>query len=121
MGISQPQDPANTLLGIYSKEAHAYNKDIFSTMFIAALCVIARTWKQPSYPSTEEWIEKCGTFTQWSTTQKKKKQWNLEIGRQMDGTRRNHPERGNPVRKRQTCYVLTHIWILDIEERITSL
>ena len=29
-----------------------------STMFIAALFVIARTWKQPKYPSTEEWIRK---------------------------------------------------------------
>ena len=27
-------------------------------MFIAALFVIARTWKQPSCPSTEEWIKK---------------------------------------------------------------
>ena len=27
-------------------------------MFIAALFPIARTWKQPKYPSTEEWIKK---------------------------------------------------------------
>ena len=27
-------------------------------MFIAALFVIARTWKQPRCPSPEEWIEK---------------------------------------------------------------
>ena len=27
-------------------------------MFIAALFTIARTWKQPKCPSTEEWIEK---------------------------------------------------------------
>ena len=50
-----------------------------------------------------------------------KKQWNLEIRRQMDGTRRNHPEWGNPVTKRQAWYVLTHIWISDIEQRSTSL
>ena len=29
-----------------------------STMFIAALFVIARTWKQPKCPSTEEWTRK---------------------------------------------------------------
>ncbi|KAL6049894.1 hypothetical protein STEG23_019449 [Scotinomys teguina] len=29
-----------------------------STMFIAELFVIARTWKQPGCPSTEEWIRK---------------------------------------------------------------
>jgi hypothetical protein len=27
-------------------------------MFIAALLVIARNWKQPKCPSTEEWIQK---------------------------------------------------------------
>ena len=27
-------------------------------MFIAALFVIARTWKQPKCPLTEEWIKK---------------------------------------------------------------
>ena len=29
-----------------------------STMFIAALFVITRTWKQPKCPFTEEWIRK---------------------------------------------------------------
>jgi hypothetical protein len=38
-------------------------------MFIAALFIIARSWKEPRCFSTEEWIQKCGTFTQWSTTQ----------------------------------------------------
>ena len=27
-------------------------------MFIAALFIIAKTWKQPKCPSTEEWIKK---------------------------------------------------------------
>ena len=31
---------------------------MFSIMFIAALLVIARTWKQPKCPLTEEWIWK---------------------------------------------------------------
>ena len=58
MGMSLPQDPAIPLLGIYPKEAHSYNKDISSTMFIAALFVKARNWKQSRCPSTEEWTEK---------------------------------------------------------------
>ena len=29
-------------------------------MFIAALFAIARTWKQPRCPSTDEWIKKLG-------------------------------------------------------------
>jgi hypothetical protein len=34
------------------------NKDICSTMFIAALFIIARSWKEPRCPSIEEWIQK---------------------------------------------------------------
>ena len=33
-------------------------KDICTPMFIAALFAIARTWKQPKCPSTDEWIKK---------------------------------------------------------------
>jgi len=33
-----------------------YNKDACSTIFIAALFIIARSWKQPRSPSTEELI-----------------------------------------------------------------
>ena len=33
-------------------------------MFIAALFTIARSWKQPKYPSTDEWIKKmCYIYT----------------------------------------------------------
>ena len=31
-------------------------------MFIAALFIIARTWKQPRCPSADEWIS-CGIYT----------------------------------------------------------
>ena len=53
MEISLPQDPAFPLLGIYPNDPHPCNKDMCSTMFIAALFVIARTWKQPRCPSIE--------------------------------------------------------------------
>ena len=53
-----PQDPIIPLLGIYLKDAQSCHKDMCSTMFIAALFVIARIWKQPKCPSTEEWIRK---------------------------------------------------------------
>ena len=33
-------------------------KDRCIPMFISALFTIARTWKQPKYPSAEEWITK---------------------------------------------------------------
>jgi hypothetical protein len=34
------------------------NKDTCSTIFIAALFIITRSWKEPRCPSTEEWIQK---------------------------------------------------------------
>ena len=33
-------------------------KDTCTPSFIAALFTIARTWKQPRYPLTDEWIKK---------------------------------------------------------------
>ena len=53
-------------------------------MFIAALFVIDRTLEQPKCPSTEEWIGKCGTFTQWSTTQQKKNDILNFVGKWME-------------------------------------
>ena len=49
--------PAIPLLGIYLKKTIIW-KDTCTPMFIAALFTIARTWKQPKCPSTEEWIKK---------------------------------------------------------------
>ena len=45
-------------MDIYPKGTQSYHKDMCSTMFIAALFVIARTWKQPKCPLIKEWIRK---------------------------------------------------------------
>jgi hypothetical protein len=58
LDIVLPYDPAISLLGIYPEEVPTCNKNTCSTMFIAALFIIARTWKEPICPSTEEWIQK---------------------------------------------------------------
>ena len=63
MGISLPQDPAIPLLDIHLNDSHPCNKDMCSTMLIAALFVITRTWKQPRCPSTEEWIKMWHIYT----------------------------------------------------------
>jgi hypothetical protein len=57
-GIVLSQDPAIILLGIYRKDALPSHKHTCSTVFIAALVIIARNWKQSRCPSTEEWIKK---------------------------------------------------------------
>ena len=55
--IEPPYDPAIPLLGIYSEKT-IIQKDSCTTMFIAALFTIARTWKQPKCPSSDEWMKK---------------------------------------------------------------
>ena len=55
--IKTPYDPAIPLLGIYPEEIKIEN-DTCIPLFIAARFTIARTWKQPRYPSTNEWIKK---------------------------------------------------------------
>ena len=57
LGIKPPYDPAVLLLGIYPEE-NKIEKNTCIPLFIAALFTIVRTWKQPRYPSTDEWIKK---------------------------------------------------------------
>ena len=57
LGIELPYDPAIPLLGIHNEETRR-ERDTCTPMFIAALFIIARTWKQPRCPSADEWIRK---------------------------------------------------------------
>ena len=45
---------AAPLLGIYLDKTLIQN-DTCTPMFLAALFTIAKTWKQPQYPLTDEW------------------------------------------------------------------
>jgi hypothetical protein len=59
LNIDLPYDPAIPHLGIYSKESDSgYCKGTCTPMFIAALFTIAKPWKQPRCPTTNEWIKK---------------------------------------------------------------
>ena len=60
--IELPYDPAILLLGIYPEKT-IIQKESCTTMFIAALFTIARTWKQPMCPSTDEWIKMWHIYT----------------------------------------------------------
>ena len=55
--IELPYDPAIPLLDIYPEKT-IIQKDTCTPMFTAALFTIARSWKQPKCPSTDEWIKK---------------------------------------------------------------
>ena len=57
MEIELPYDPAISLLGIHTKQTRI-ERDTCTPMFIAALFIIPRTWKQPKCPSVDEQIRK---------------------------------------------------------------
>ena len=56
------------LLGIHTEETRI-ERDTCTSMFITALFIIARTWKQPRCPSADEWIRKLWYIYQWNITQ----------------------------------------------------
>ena len=67
LGIKPPHDPPIPLLGIYPEETKIEIDTCIPLCVshcsrqmhpIAALFTIARTWKQPRCPSTDEWIKK---------------------------------------------------------------
>ena len=62
LGIKPPYDPAIPLLGIYPEETKI-EKDTCIPLFTAALFTIARTWKQPRCPLTDEWIKLWHIYT----------------------------------------------------------
>ena len=57
--IDLPHDPAIALLGIYPRDTGVLmHRDTCTPMFIPAPSTIAKLWKEPKCPSTEEWIKK---------------------------------------------------------------
>ena len=57
--IDLPYDPAVALLGIYPRDIGVLmHRGTCTPMFIAALSTIAKLWKEPKCPSTDEWIKK---------------------------------------------------------------
>ena len=67
--IELPYDPAIPLLGIHTKETRS-ERDTCTPMFIAALFIIARTWKQSRCPSADEWIRKLWYMEYYSASKK---------------------------------------------------
>jgi hypothetical protein len=58
LGNNLPQDPVIPPLGICTKNTSSYQKETCSTIFIVALFIIARKWKQLTSPSIKEWMNK---------------------------------------------------------------
>ena len=58
LDMTLSENPGISLLGIYTEDSLACNKDTCSTIFIAALFIIVRIWEKPRCSSMEEWIQK---------------------------------------------------------------
>ena len=57
--IELPYDPTIALLGIYPRDTGVLmHRGTCTPMFIAALSTIAKLWKEPKCPSTDEWVMK---------------------------------------------------------------
>ena len=79
-----PYDPAIPLLGIYPEKT-VIQKESCTTMFTAALFTIARTWNQPNWPLTDEWIKKMWhIYTMEYHSAIKRNEMELSVVRWMD-------------------------------------
>jgi hypothetical protein len=58
-----------TTLGHIAKDALSYHRDTCSVMFVGALFIIVRNWKNLGISQQKEEFRKFGTFTQWNITQ----------------------------------------------------
>ena len=109
--IELPYDPAIPLLGIYPEKT-IIQKESCTTMFIAALFTVSRTWKQPKCPSTDEWIEKMWhIYTMEYYSAIKRNEIELFVVRWMDleSVIQSEVKSG---REKQIPYANTYIWIL---------
>ena len=68
LSIELPCDLAIPLLGIYTDKTFT-EKDTCTQMSTVALFTIAKTWKQPKCPLTDEWIKKMWYIYTMDTTQ----------------------------------------------------
>ena len=110
--IELPYDPAIPLLGIHTEETRI-ERDTCTPMFIAALFVIARTWKQPRCPSADEWIRKQWYIYTMEYYLAVKKEYIWISSNEVDETGANYTEWSKPERKTPIQYTNVYIWNLE--------
>ena len=106
--IELPYDPAIPLLGIYPEKT-IIQKESCTKIFTAALFTIARTWKQPKYPSTDEWIKKMWhIYTMQYYSAMKRNETELFVVRWMDLGSVIQSE--GSQKEKNKYHMLTHIY-----------
>ena len=114
LNIELPYDPGIPLLGIHPEKT-IIQKESCTTTFIAALFTIARTWKQPKCPLTDEWIKKMWhIYTMEYYSAIKRNEIELFVVRWMDLESVIQSE-VSEKEKNKYC-MLTHIWNLKKKE-----
>jgi hypothetical protein len=96
VNIDLPYDSAIPLLGIYPMKCNTdYSRSNCTSLFIAVLFTIAKLWKQPRYPTIDEWIKKMWYLytMEFYSAMKKNKPYHLQVKKQ-DETGEHQSERG---------------------------
>jgi len=81
-------------------------------MFTVALFTIAKTWKQPKCPLTDDWIKKMQYMYTMEYYSAIKKEQNNAMHSSMDATRDSHTKWPKSERERQILYDTTYMWNL---------
>ena len=108
--IEVPYVPVIALLGIYPQNTNVViQRGTRTPMFIAAMSTIAKLWKEPRCPSTDEWIKKMWyththTHTHTEEYYAAIKKWNLAICNDMDGTRGYYAKQNKSIRERHIIW-----------------
>ena len=105
-----PYDPAVPLLGIYLKKPKTLiQKNICTSMIIAALFTVAKIWKQTKCPSVDECIKKAVVHLHKGILLSWKNEENLTFCNRMDGPGEYYAVWNRPVRERQVPYDFTYM------------
>ena len=106
--IGLPYDPEIPLLCFYPEKT-IIQKESCTRMFIAALFTIARTWKQPKCPLTDEWIKKLWyIYTMEYYSAIKRNEIDLFVVRWMDVE--SVIQSDVSQKEKNKCHMLTHIY-----------